>query len=448
MNGQAINALTRGAVCVVGPIVLGGLSAGVLVQVSPAAEGQGSIDAAPMLPSDVTSMAPDEEQERIQAEYGADFALVRTDHFNVISDTSPRYRRTVAGLLELFYREVHPRFFEKEMPPIRLYLINGGEEFEEFVSERGYEEHRLVYGFYTGGEERAIYARRYFSDGRASGVGTLFHELNHAFVDAELGQPVASWFNEGFSSLFERGRIIEGRWVYGNPNPWRDYEFRAHLEAGRVPTLEDFFQLDEQAFSKSRDLYYNTGRSFFLMLLRRGEEYVVRFVREYFATGDGKAAAEQTLGTTLDDIELSWRESLTQVNRGGFYAFSDDGATLAEGVKLHPDYGFLRHVYARWLIEVKRHDEALVHTEAALEDPRFIFPQAAWFNLGFLLWTDDPTRSLAAFERVRQLQPWCEQIQGGAYRNLAALLRRAERDSEADAVDAELARLEAEDSRN
>ena len=77
-----------------------------------------------------------------------------------------------------------------------------------------------------------------------SGVGTLFHEAMHSFVNAELkGGQAPSWLNEGFAALFEQGRVVEGKWIYGNPNPWREKEFRPEFEAyvkGQAPARADY----------------------------------------------------------------------------------------------------------------------------------------------------------------------------------------------------------------
>ena len=238
------------------------------------------------LPHHLVTRPPEAEQASIREEHGERFRLLRTEHFDIVSDTTLRYHEVTSAMFEQFYREVHPRFFRRPMPRVTCFFIEGGEDFEVFAEARGHAGFKTSYGFYVRGDDGPeLYARRFFPDGRRSGVGTLFHEIVHAMVDADLGR-VPLWFNEGFASLFERGRLVKGRWRYGNPNPWREAKYEKALEADEVPTLADYLAMTDRDFrlGRYRRTNYNTGRSFFLFLLRRDDREVARFV-ELVSTG-------------------------------------------------------------------------------------------------------------------------------------------------------------------
>jgi hypothetical protein len=49
--------------------------------------------------------------------------------------------------------------------------------------------------------------------------GTVFHELAHQLVQANIGDMAPEWLNEGLASLYEQTDYVQGRYV-GRPN-WR-----------------------------------------------------------------------------------------------------------------------------------------------------------------------------------------------------------------------------------
>jgi hypothetical protein len=203
-------------------------------------------------------------QADVSARYGPAFREIDSEHFRVVSDTSPRAHRVIAAQLEQFYRAVHGRFFHNEMPPLTVCLIHGGADYERFMVAHGHADEARVYGVYIAASH-TVFARRCFPDGKQSGLGTVFHETGHAMLQAEFGRrPVPSWFGEGLASLFERGRVVRGRWIYGNPNPMREVVLRKAYDAGRLPTLASYFALSDEAFFANGGLAYSVGRSFLI----------------------------------------------------------------------------------------------------------------------------------------------------------------------------------------
>ncbi len=392
------------------------------------------------------------EQAAVRAELGPRFRVLETDHYRVFSDTSPRYHRVVSGVLEQFHQAVQPRFFEHDGAPISFYLIEGGADFERFMAKRGLPD-ASGYGLYDR-ESRVLYARRYFPDGRESGVGTLFHEAMHAMIDADFGLDGApTWFHEGFASLFEVGRVLRGAWVYGNPNPWRESDFRMAFEAGNLPPLAAYLRAPEAMFrgpAAQRNLYYNTGRSLFLyVLLNHGEAALRRFIQELRKGVSPPLALEHATGLPLDQIESQWQRSIREVNFGGDYLNRGVGPraleTLVLGAKAHPGYGNLRLNLAIAWLERGDREQAIENARAALADPRCIQPQLALSVLAHAIITTNASEAARALTESLGYQPWNEVVMKREFELLAWMYDKIGETARAGELRSELARLEALD---
>jgi hypothetical protein len=393
-----------------------------------------------------------EAQGRIRSEFGPAFRILETDHFLVISDTSVRYHTVVAGILEQFHQRVRPRFFEAEIGRLPFYLINGGRDFERFVQSRGLDG-ATSFGFYTP-ETKALYARRYFPDGRESGVGTLFHEAIHAMMHVEFGamESAPAWLHEGFASLFEAGRVLRGEWVYGNPNPWRETPFRAEFEAGTVPSLKEFFQLADAEFQgPKRNLHYATGRSFFLyLLLKHGESAIQRFLRAMREQRDAATALEGITGLDLAQLESEWHRSIREVNFGGDYLNRGVGsnglAILREGAASFPGYGNLQVTLAAAYLERNDRENAIRHARLGLADSRCILPQLANSVIARAIVATDPGEAARALVAAISYQPWSEQVMEGEFGMLAALYAASGDHGQAARLQARVERLKRQDA--
>jgi hypothetical protein len=409
----------------------------------------------PATPESLCTIPPAAAQEKVKKEFGDAFAVVETKHFRLISDSSPRYRKLIAGGLEQFYTLVHPRFFKKEMKPVVVYLIDGADDYDAFCKKRGHAElGGGGYGLYVPAE-RTIYTRRLMPDGSLSGFGTLFHEAIHAMVHADFGFNAPCWFDEGFASLFEQGRVLKGVWVYGNPNPWRDGPYREAFEAGRIGPLPKFLAIDDAAFRGADELLnYNTGRSLCLFLLRLGEDKLAKYVDLVRQKKSGIAAVEGATGKKIAEIEKAWREHVRAVHFAGAYVQSARKAKgdealkiLAEGAQKHPDSGLVRLEYAQRLAAEGKGEEAQREAEAALKDPRLPTPAAAWSVLRWRHGAGDLAKAGDAARMIVELQPWVEVLDEKAFSTLKSALESQGKAEEAEKVEAELKRLRTESER-
>jgi len=393
-----------------------------------------------------------EQQAAVRAEFGPGFRVLETDHFRVISDTSPRYHRVVSGVLEQFHQLVRPRFFDRDIKPVPFYLIDT--DFERFMSARGLP-NSGGYGVYDF-RSRSLYARRYFPDGRESGVGTLFHEATHAMIHAEFepGAP-PSWFHEGFASLFEQGRVLRGRWVYGNPNPWREAPFRVAFEAGKVPALAELLRTPDAALQTddaNRNLLYNAGRSLFLsVLLKQGEPALRTFVQGLRGGETAGHALEHATGLPLAQIESAWHQSIREVNYGGDYLKRGSRPrgfdVLVEGARLFPGYGNLRLQLASAYLERRNFALAVENARAALKDPRCTQPQLALGILAQAILTTDANEAARSLAEALRYQPWSETVMKNEFEMLAWMNHKMGYTEREQALRSELARLQAFDTK-
>lgn len=409
---------------------------------------------AQLQPNELVAVPSTEKQTKVREEFGNKFRVLETNHFLVISDTSIRYHTVVAGLLEQFHTLVQPRFFKRDIKKVTFYLINGGRDYELFMRKRGLP-NTSGYGLYES-RTKSLYARRYFPDGKESGVGTLFHEAVHAMIDADFAAaspPI--WFHEGFASLFEAGRILRGQWVYGNPNPWRETPFRAAFEQGRVPSLKTFLTTTDRDFDGPKpqsDLLYNTGRSLFLYVLRNhGEPVLADFVRHLRnSILPGKALATAT-GLKLPEIERGWHKSIRLLNFGGDYLNRGKGpnalSILKEGARKYPGYGNLQLSLAFEYLNQKEYSTALKHAQLALEDPHLLFRQQAYYVVARGIISTDANAAAHNLQKGIAFQPWNEQIFAQDYELLAFMLEKIGQSSQAEHFRIELKRMQKLDQR-
>jgi tetratricopeptide (TPR) repeat protein len=388
----------------------------------------------------------------VRRENGKNWRQVESGHFRVLSDCPLRYHIWITGILEQFYREVHPRFFSKPLPKLRIFLLETTSAYNSFLSLRGLGQIGKTLGLYIP-SERAVFARRRLENGMSAGLDTLFHEVIHAMVDIQMrpAQPPV-WFNEGFASLFEQGRVLKGRWVYGNPIPWRDQAFHQEQRAGRVPGLRRLIGMSSERFYESDssrviNTAYNSGRSLLLYLLQdKGEAVLQSAVRGVFSGAHGVRALESASGMKIGEIEKEWKLHLAASSGAGSYVAglpqSPSVDVLQKGVADFPGYGLLRLYLAEAYYRDKKTEAALAEAEAALVDPRFFMPERAFKLIAIASLNSDPGRAMQALKKIVELQPWLEDVDEWSHKQLAQLLKSSGDSKGAAEVLAQLAVLQ------
>ncbi len=160
---------------------------------------------------------------------GLDFRTRSTGRFDFAYRCTEAEMDSLQEYAAAFYAQVYPRFFDGE--PSRAFRLV---YFRDHVEYRAHSLYPDNYGYYS-------YATRALYTWAHSGHGTLWHELIHAFMDANIREDPHSWFNEGLASFFEMAFLVNGAVVEGYTN-WRHPLVLAALAAGTIPPLRDFLR--------------------------------------------------------------------------------------------------------------------------------------------------------------------------------------------------------------
>jgi len=406
----------------------------------------------PATPESMCADAPAFVQAKVRVECGPAFAALDTKHFRLISDCSSRLSKLMAGSLEQFYVAMHDRFFKAELTPVTVYVVEAAADYGPFLARRGQgPPGGGGFGHYDP-RERVIYSRHFMPDGSESGIGTLFNLAVHAMLESDFeSSDVPPWIGYGFAAAVEQGRLLNGEWVWGNPNPWRDAAYRPMFESGAIPSLSAFLAMGSARFEDDFLINVNTARSICLWLLLMGDEKLAAYVELARAGKGGVDAIEGASGMKLAEVEMSWRNHVRTFQFGGDYVYRASKANeedalkiLAEGAEKHPRYGVLRAEYAKRLLAAGRKDDARREAEAALSDPRFPLPALAWNVLLACSKPDDRAGAARAATAIIGLQPWLEGLESEAYETYASLLESDGQAIKAAEINAELARLRLE----
>lgn len=147
-----------------------------------------------------------------------------------------------------------------------------------------------------------------------SGHGTLWHELTHGFVDANVSRSnvvTPAWFDEGFASFYEMAFLDHGRVLEGYTN-WRLPMLQASLRAGKVMPLKEALR-----YTGFTDRFnYAEARFFFVYLWVHGkmDDFVQSYIYEILPQkiGAERDAAtvrlvERLLAKDIDTIDREYR---------------------------------------------------------------------------------------------------------------------------------------------
>jgi hypothetical protein len=400
-------------------------------------------------PETIVRVPPEAAQAAIRKEFGSNFRVMETDHFKVISDTSVRYHRLSAAVMERVQAEMRSKYLKADFKPVTVYLIERGVDFERFVTKRGHENLREAFGSYVP-KERAMYTHRLRTNGNETGIGTLHTLIADPALEADFPKDAPAWFIGSFGALFEQSRIRKGKLVYGNPAPLRGATLRSAFEGGGMPTLAKFFQIPNATFYDAAGVNLATGRTIMCFLLRLGEDKLAKFVTAIRQKKSGAAAIESATGMKLVELEKKWREHVANHEIGADWiarAAADApnrDKIMTEAAPKFLKYGDVQKAYAHALMRQNKNEEAAARAQAALDDPSFFAPDQAWSIIGSCFWNSDPKKALDAYANALSHQPWMEEVVAGDYRNYSTLLKEAGRADEAEKVLTELERLTAE----
>jgi hypothetical protein len=248
----------------------------------------------------VKQSALKEWRDELQQRFSAPF---KTLHFGKYFEVAYRCSDYEAQQLERFtmpfFQEVYPRFFRYEPAyPFRIVYFSDKGEFSRCTKS-------TAYGFYQP-TSRTLYTYSH------SGEGTLWHELIHAFIDANIDHQIQQWFNEGLASFYEMAGVYQGKFYEGYTN-WRLPLLQKMLKRRDYMPLPAFLAED----SMSEDNAYAKARFFFCYLWRHDkmDAFVKTYLYDLSARAKGEslgklalAEAERLVGKEVADIEAEYKQ--------------------------------------------------------------------------------------------------------------------------------------------
>lgn len=231
---------------------------------------------------------------------GQGFTIVITAPFVAIGDGSPKDVKKIAlGFLHDKVTMMEKDFFAKRPKElIEVWLFKNEKSFRAGAKKFFNDEPDTPYGYYSPTASALIM--------NVNGLGTLSHELVHPYMEANFDD-VASWFNEGLASLFERPSERKGR-IIGLTN-WRLPNLKREIRNKTLPALtkllattrEEFYAADWDAYAQARYLV------FYLQEHDKLEQFYDTF-HDDTKDKTGRAALEKVLGEDLDTFEPAWRK--------------------------------------------------------------------------------------------------------------------------------------------
>ncbi len=381
--------------------------------------------------------------KNLATKLGSGYRGLSTEHFDVISNDSVLYHKRYAGLMESFYRAFHERFALKKHVRFKLYISRTWQGHCNLLDSLGHSNSGGHVSPETYDNDRTVFISHVQENGNASGLGDVHPMIVRALLSAngKRRQKFPLWFTDGFSTLFEWGRVVNGELIYGNPNPIRDWALVDGLEGNLLPAKGKWLKMKNTQWSQNRGLHVAAARSLFVFVRRKGEDKLQRLVADIRKKPRGalrallKATGEKKLGAldkTWRAQALPWAKAAVLLKK----AFtSPDGKAripiLEEAIKLFPDYGLAKANLGRVLGRHGDKAKAIELIRAALADPYFYRPYEAYGTLASIYWTDDVEKATAAARKAVFFEPWNLKFDEAPYRNLMSLLRRQELDDEA-----------------
>ncbi len=242
-------------------------------------------------------------KNELKSDYNLDFEVKHFGkYFNIAYRCTPAQANTLEYITNIFFRDIYPKyfFFEPDFPIQILYFANKT-EFEDNTRSG-------AYGFYRA-DEKTLYTYT------GSGEGTLWHELMHAFVDANIDHKIQQWFSEGFASFYEMAGISNNQFVEGYTN-WRLPLLQKMLKKEGNLSLKDF--LEEE--SMSEDDAYAKARFIFcyLWVYDKMVPFAKTYLYELSPKYKGKLLAQKSIETMEKLVGKSWKEIEKEYNEMAF----------------------------------------------------------------------------------------------------------------------------------
>lgn len=236
----------------------------------------------------------------ISEEFGLTFKTKYAHkYFNIAYRCSEEELNFLMYTVKIFFEPTYPKYFKYEPPyPFKIVYFSNKQEYSRYTGSE-------AYGYYLP-KTKTLYTYG------GSGEGTLWHELIHAFVDANIDHPVQQWFSEGFASFYEMSAVYGNKFHEGYTN-WRHPTLKKKLKKQEFLPLGDFMQ--EKYMSEGYG--YAKARFLFCYLWMYGkmpefiQTYLYTLAPKYQGKELGKQAIqtmEKMLGKDIVSIEKDYKK--------------------------------------------------------------------------------------------------------------------------------------------
>ncbi len=205
---------------------------------------------------------------------------------------------TIISAEECFYNN----YFEKKPDEIiKIFLFNDDKSYRLWAKRLYNDDDDLSpYGYYKSSQKAMLM-------NISTGLGTLVHELTHAFVRYDFPD-IPSWFNEGLGSLYERSSMINKE-IKGHVN-WRLPRLQESIKGKTYTSLENLVNTDDEEFyGKNSGFYYSQAR--YLCMLLQDKGLLIKFYKSFrdrFAEDNtGRKFLEEILNKNISDIDTDFK---------------------------------------------------------------------------------------------------------------------------------------------
>ncbi len=265
-----------------------------------------------------------------------------SEHFVIHSELDSSYVNIIQSNIESFYDKIAYEYFPVGWEqPLQIFYSKTQSDTRKLLAKVG-SDTDVNYGVYIS-SLNSIFTHREMDAGGYSGLGTVFHEIVHHFVELNF-QNTPAWFNEGLATfLGEQVRCVNDRLTLGNPNPWREQILRGMMEKGFKIDVKYITSLGTRKFYDNYNNYHPT-RALFLWVYHEG--YLKQYIKNAKQYGYSLEVLEKTVGKSHKEINVKLQEFVKKICfPAAYYQDGLKARSLAEKKKFYhkslsikPDY--------------------------------------------------------------------------------------------------------------
>ena len=235
-----------------------------------------------------------------------DFKIKTTRYFNIAYRCSDVKINELARGLLFFHEKIYSKYFSHHLQrPVSVVYFRNKHEYTRHLGDG-----TCAYYF---PETHTLFTYP------SSGIGSLWHEVIHAYVHANCETKPQKWFDEGFASFYEMS-FVAGDTIREGYINWRHPEVKVIARQGKLIHLKEFLTADRFTVS------YGTGMGRLLFCYLWTQNKLVPFVREYTAQlskrnraamrgRESRQLLERLLGKNIEDIQRDLTSFALQVRK-------------------------------------------------------------------------------------------------------------------------------------